>query len=78
MSHRKRLYLRSVFGVAVAGVLGFGATQAFAGTAAKIPFQACRIDYDCFHLSQCGSNGGICNQVDGYCDCFPENLPLIS
>jgi hypothetical protein len=75
MKQRKRLYLRGVFGVAVAGVLGFGATQAFAGTAAKIPFQACRSDWDCFHASQCASNGGTCNQIDGYCDCFPINEP---
>ncbi|MEW5931359.1 MAG: hypothetical protein AB1941_28160 [Gemmatimonadota bacterium] len=77
MKHAKRLYLRGAFGLAVAGVLGFGTTQAFAGTAARTPFQACRIDWDCFHSSQCGSNGGICNQMDGYCDCFPENEPVI-
>ncbi len=37
---------------------------------------ACRIDFDCFHSTQCGPNGGICNTVDGYCDCFPENSLL--
>jgi len=58
---RKRWTVRgAVFGAAIAGALGFGATQALAAPAPPAAGPNCQSSDDCYALDQCGPNGGIC------------------
>jgi len=61
--------LGAVFGAAIAGALGFGATQAFAAppSAAMAEFPQCQSNQDCSTEENCGPSGGIC--VYPYCFC---------
>ncbi len=70
MIRRNRRVLGAVFGAAIAGALGFGATQAFAAPtrAEGAEFPQCQSNQDCSAEEYCGPTGGIC-AYPGTCFC---------
>lgn len=60
MIRKHRSVLGAVFGAAIVGALGFGATQAVAKPVTDAGFPNCKSSDDCYAPDQCGPNGGIC------------------
>lgn len=69
MTRRLILLRNGAFALAIAATLGFGATQALAGTAPAQAARSCDDTLCNWECEQLGAGGGYCNSY-GQCECL--------